>query len=719
MFPEVMVLKKLYSLFAVLLLACSSCSAEATEGLPPLTAEVTNTDALFDPKGKTVEALEARQTQLREASLSRAAQLNLPLSEVLSRLMLTYDQLIGAQKTSDQRADELAALTATPPAPLGDGPFSLAAYDTQLSKLSDLKAQADVLSVEINSAALNLSASDKAAREAETAFRSLRDRGNAEETDKALAALAVENARLNTALWRTNKESNEKANKGIALLIDRQRKILEHIGAHLDRSDAALAAYFDPQKEQLAEQAALLQKQSAQAEAQLAKLGTAPLYHDTRLDELSAGLWAQKRAALTTQINALQENAGNCLKARDLLDLRRKGLAGQFQKKNEELTKELTSLKSQIEALNERIESLQKSGSATQGRLSSLARSKAETSGQEAQLLTQTEEVLRQQLVNNSAAIEGTIKLRDAARDLTEELNALYDSVDVTERVAGLWKSKFGAVMNTELWSSGDYTVRLRSLIAALILLSLGAFISRKMSHGLVNRAARRWNMDGTTSSLLKRFSFYILLFVCFLLALNLVGIPLTAFAFLGGAFAIAFGFGAQNLFSNLISGILLAANKPFRIEDVVEIDGITAVVKQLGSRSTRLRTFDGKDVILPNSKLIDSRLINWNLSDKIFRGQINIGLSYDCNPQEAADLMLNLVKQHKNVLPDPEAFILFTDFGPSSLNFSIYFWVDTRVTAAATVASELRFRLFEALKNAGVSIPFPQLDVHFDPEKK
>lgn len=297
---------------------------------------------------------------------------------------------------------------------------------------------------------------------------------------------------------------------------------------------------------------------------------------------------------------------------------------------------------------------------------------------------------------------------------LLEEIGRRISSVNVAEKVTTLWKTRTTEILNTELWYSGDYAVRLKEFILALFILSLGLIASKRLA-----RFIRKWfllhskKVEITAVYAVERLLYYFLIVASFLISLKIVNVPLTAFAFLGGAVAIGIGFGAQNLFNNLISGFILMVQQPFKINDVVEFDGVTATVMEIDSRSTRVKTFDNYDVLVPNSYFLENKITNWTLSDKIIRGKLEIGVSYGTPAQQVEKILLRLANEHEFVIPHPEPFVLFSGYGSSSMDFTLYFWVDTRKAFPSKVGSDMRYRIQEIFEREGIEIPFPQMDVY------
>jgi small-conductance mechanosensitive channel len=200
------------------------------------------------------------------------------------------------------------------------------------------------------------------------------------------------------------------------------------------------------------------------------------------------------------------------------------------------------------------------------------------------------------------------------------------------------------------------------------------------------------------------------------IIALITVKIPLTIFAFLGGALAIGVGFGAQNLINNFISGIILLFERPIKVGDIIEVEDTRGRVVTIGGRCSRVRRFDGIDILVPNSSFLEKNVVNWTLTDEVVRLSVSVGVAYGSPTQQVSDLMAGAAEAHEKILKQPQPVVLFEDFGDNALLFTIYFWsevspwMDFRI-----VASELRHEIDKLFAKAGITIAFPQRDVHLD----
>ncbi len=302
------------------------------------------------------------------------------------------------------------------------------------------------------------------------------------------------------------------------------------------------------------------------------------------------------------------------------------------------------------------------------------------------------------------------------AQRLNRELAEAIGSFQITEHVTALGKKTFRDIWNMEVWVIEDNQIVVGELVIALGLL-FGGFVAIRLFSGWISRRfQKRFNMTAEGTSLIQRVFFYIFFLLTILWVLKIVNIPLTAFAFLGGALAIAVGFGAQHLFNNFISGFFLIIQKPIKVGDIVQLDdGTVALVKEIGTRHTRIQNFDGVDILLPNSYLLENKITNWTYGgDRKLRNKLSVGVAYGSDTKKVEDLLLKAAREHANVLKNPFPFVIFKEFADSSLNFDMYFWVDMRTASGLTVGSELRHKVVELFQENGVEIPFPQMDVHF-----
>jgi small-conductance mechanosensitive channel len=207
------------------------------------------------------------------------------------------------------------------------------------------------------------------------------------------------------------------------------------------------------------------------------------------------------------------------------------------------------------------------------------------------------------------------------------------------------------------------------------------------------------------------------MIFVGVTLAISTVSIlkiPLTVFAFFGGALAIGFGFGTQTLIKNFISGIIVLAERKVRVGDILDVDGIVGSVTEINTRSSVIRSADEVETVIPNSLFLENRVTNWTLTSSRVRRSIKVGVAYGTSPQKVMDILTQAASRHGLISKEPAPYAVFEDFGDNALVFSVYYWVDMSAgTVSSVIASDLRLMIEKHFTEAGIGVPFPQREMH------
>src|SRR5205823_13283778 len=174
-------------------------------------------------------------------------------------------------------------------------------------------------------------------------------------------------------------------------------------------------------------------------------------------------------------------------------------------------------------------------------------------------------------------------------------------------------------IWNTALIVGPDKTkpvVTVGTLAGGIVLLGLGYIAAGMISRWVARKLLTRFGLTKSGVAPLQSLTFYLLLAMFTMVSLNVLHVPITVFSFLGGALAIGAGFGSQNIVNNFISGLILLVERPIRVGDVIELDGMTGTVAQIGARSTKIATGVNHEIVVPNSKLLETSVVNWTLSD-------------------------------------------------------------------------------------------------------
>lgn len=204
----------------------------------------------------------------------------------------------------------------------------------------------------------------------------------------------------------------------------------------------------------------------------------------------------------------------------------------------------------------------------------------------------------------------------------------------------------------------------------------------------------------------------YVLICIGVVLAFAVTGLKMDSFTVILGALGVGIGFGLQNVFNNLVSGLILLFERPLQLGDVIEVKGLLGKVKSIGIRSSNVQTFGGAEVIVPNGQLISNEVINWTLSNQCRRIELMVGVSYSSNPLQVRELLLSVLEKRTDILHKPEPMILFDKLGDSSLDFKLMFWTG-EFEEWMYIKSEVLFDVFAILAEHNIEIPFPQRDIH------
>lgn len=263
---------------------------------------------------------------------------------------------------------------------------------------------------------------------------------------------------------------------------------------------------------------------------------------------------------------------------------------------------------------------------------------------------------------------------------------------------------------------TGSRGITVGKVTAAILIVVLGFFVLR-LAVRLIGRVAeRRWAANPNEVRLLGKWMVALGMVVLVLISLEMVKIPITVFAFLGGAIAIGLGFGMQNLLKNLISGVMVITERPFRLGDTVEVGGIRGEVTDVNLRACTIRDINGIETLVPNSTLIEQNVTNWTYTSRKVRFTVRVGVAYGSPVRQVAELLKAAAERHGLVLDAPAPEVLFEDFGADSLTFALNYWLEIKPgIVSREVASDLRFMIEKSFAEHGIVIAFPQRDVHLD----
>jgi small-conductance mechanosensitive channel len=263
----------------------------------------------------------------------------------------------------------------------------------------------------------------------------------------------------------------------------------------------------------------------------------------------------------------------------------------------------------------------------------------------------------------------------------------------------------------THQYHIGTTSFGINNLMAFILAIYISIWISQIIVFVLEEEVFTRRSFDKGRSGTIKILLRYSIITFGFMFALAAAGIELQKISLIIGALGVGIGFGLQSIFNNLVSGIVLALERPIKVDDIIEVGDLTGIVKNIGFRASRVRTYDGAEVIVPNGDLVSNQMINWTLSDRKRRLKINVGVSYDSDPDVVIEILKEVAESHVDVEKVPEPRPRFLGFGESSLDFQLLFWISDYENGFS-IETDMILNLYKKLKDKGIEIPYPKRDI-------
>jgi small-conductance mechanosensitive channel len=267
------------------------------------------------------------------------------------------------------------------------------------------------------------------------------------------------------------------------------------------------------------------------------------------------------------------------------------------------------------------------------------------------------------------------------------------------------------AVLTHEL-RFGQISLTLGGVLLFFFSVWLAFWVAKTVRLILQDEVLPKMSLPRGVGNSISSLSYYALVFAGLAVALVAAGFEMSQLTIVVGALGLGIGLGLQNVVNNFVSGLILMFERPIQPGDVVEVGGVSGKVREIGMRATTLSTFEGADVVVPNGMLLSEKLINWTLSDMDRRIDVNVGVAYGTDPRRVLELLMEVTKSTDGIAAEPVPAVLFTGFGASSLDFGIRAWTNN-FGDWVKIRSELTIRVYAALQDAGIAIPFPQQDLH------
>lgn len=271
--------------------------------------------------------------------------------------------------------------------------------------------------------------------------------------------------------------------------------------------------------------------------------------------------------------------------------------------------------------------------------------------------------------------------------------------------------------LNSPTVNFGDQSYSPLEIVYLLCLTAAVWFIVKVLTNAFKYYVLRQIGADQEIREIIAVFLQYIFTFLALIILWQSWGLDLGALAIAASVLGVGIGFGLQNIANNFISGLIIILERPIKIGDLIKINDLVGTVEHIGFRSTEILTQDRIAIIVPNSQLIENKVINWNHGDSISRLRITIGVSYNSDVRKVKTALLSAAKNHSEVLRTPRPQVWFQEFAASSLNFELLVWIKDP-KKQFRIQSDLNYLIITNLRQYNIEIPFPQRDINFSSPK-
>jgi small-conductance mechanosensitive channel len=284
----------------------------------------------------------------------------------------------------------------------------------------------------------------------------------------------------------------------------------------------------------------------------------------------------------------------------------------------------------------------------------------------------------------------------------SSSMDALYD-----------WLARLRGAIDLTLFEVGSTTVTVFTAIYVIVVIVLLFWVSRRLqtwvSEGLLGKSGLDPGGRQTAGGVVR----YAVLLVGLCVRVQSAGSTLSPFNVLAGAVGIGAGFGLQAIVSNLFAGLIIMVQRPIKLYDRIEVDGVAGDVIEIGARATVVRTNDNITIIVPNSKFITDNVVNWSYDERKVRFKIPVSVAYGSDVRLVERLLLEVARKEPGVLDTPEPGVRFIAFGDSGLQFELRAWTSSLIQRSGLLISSLNFAIYDAFNEHGIGFPFPQRDLH------
>lgn len=271
----------------------------------------------------------------------------------------------------------------------------------------------------------------------------------------------------------------------------------------------------------------------------------------------------------------------------------------------------------------------------------------------------------------------------------------------------------FEEILNYELLNTGNFQLNVSKLAIAIFVILVTLFVLR-MIRRVIRKRVKKGSLDAGVYWTIFQVIRYLTWVIVIVLLLDTFGVKVSVLLASFAALLVGVGLGIQQVFGDLVSGLIILIERNLKMEDVIQLeDGTVGRVVEIGFRTSKIKTRDDIIMVIPNTKFVNDRIINWSHIDNKTRFHVSVGVAYGSDVELVTKVLLNVAKENEKVAGFPEPFVRFVDFGNSSLDFQLFFWVPESFLAEH-IKSQLRYTIDAEFRKNNIQIPFPQRDLHF-----
>ena len=268
------------------------------------------------------------------------------------------------------------------------------------------------------------------------------------------------------------------------------------------------------------------------------------------------------------------------------------------------------------------------------------------------------------------------------------------------------------------LFNLGKSTFTLSTILYLVISIFLLFFLTAKFRKLLADKILAKYNVDIGIRQAISSILRYIIITLGLIIIIQTAGIDMSFITVLAGALGVGIGFGLQNITNNFVSGIVILLERPVKVGDRIEVitqsgERISGDVVTISSRATTILTNDNIAIIVPNSNLITSAVINWSYNDKRVRFNFIVPVHYNENPELVKKILLEVAKENDGVLKTPIPDVLLDKFDDSSINYILRVWTSRYIQKPGVLRSQLYYAIVKKFRENNITIPYPQMDLH------